>query len=178
MALGHCLRDTAASPLTWEQYHRGAWTDWSLSAGADDGGVTIEREEHDPGSVAIALLVSATQPVEAAFANSRATLPDLRGVVHVSWPGAGTGTVMTPAQGVDFANQVRQALVRSRAEWRPRGGTVHAFIAAPAGLAVLIGQQLNTFGPVTVHEHVEHLNAYVPALTFAAPRLPAAGTGG
>jgi len=58
-----------------------------------------------------------------------------------------------------------------------QGRPLHVFIAAPAGLAVLIGQQLNTFGPVTVHEHVEDRNAYVPALTFAAPRLPPAGVG-
>ena len=33
-------------------------------------------------------------------------------------------------------------------------GTVHLFMAAPAGLAMLIGQLLNTFGAVQTYEHV------------------------
>ena len=33
-------------------------------------------------------------------------------------------------------------------------GSIHLFIAGPAGLAFLIGQQLNTFGTITVYEHV------------------------
>jgi hypothetical protein len=33
-------------------------------------------------------------------------------------------------------------------------GTVHLFTAVPAGLVVLIGQLLNTFGTVQTYEHV------------------------
>jgi SMODS-associated and fused to various effectors sensor domain len=33
-------------------------------------------------------------------------------------------------------------------------GTVHLFMVAPAGLAVLVGQLLNTFGAVQTYEHV------------------------
>jgi hypothetical protein len=33
-------------------------------------------------------------------------------------------------------------------------GTVHLFMAAPAGRAMLVGQLLNTFGAVQTYEHV------------------------
>jgi CBASS immunity sensor of nucleotide second messenger signals len=33
-------------------------------------------------------------------------------------------------------------------------GTVHLFMAVPAGLAMLTGQLLNTFGSVQTYEHV------------------------
>jgi hypothetical protein len=33
-------------------------------------------------------------------------------------------------------------------------GAVHLFMAAPAGLAMLVGQSLNTFGAVHTYEHV------------------------
>ena len=33
-------------------------------------------------------------------------------------------------------------------------GTIHLFMAVPAGVAMLIGQLLNTFGSVQTYEHV------------------------
>lgn len=33
-------------------------------------------------------------------------------------------------------------------------GTAHLFMAVPAGLAMMIGQLLNTFGAVQTYEHV------------------------
>jgi hypothetical protein len=172
LALGHSLRDPAATPLTWAQYHEGTWVDWSLGAPLEHSDVTVRREEHDPSSTTLALLVSARQPVEPAFVNTRASLPTLRGVIHVSWPGAITQATMTVGQGVDIAHRVRQALVHTRSEWRLRGGAIHLFLSAPTGLAVLMGQQLGTFGPVTVHEHVEERNAYARSLTFGPPEVP------
>lgn len=44
-------------------------------------------------------------------------------------------------------------------------GTVHLFVAAPAGLAMLIGQVLNTFGAIQTYEHVSNDGSghYAPA---------------
>jgi hypothetical protein len=48
---------------------------------------------------------------------------------------------------------------------RPLGLPVHVFLSVPAGLAVMIGQMLNTFGPVQTYEHVprDAVRVYEPA---------------
>jgi hypothetical protein len=48
---------------------------------------------------------------------------------------------------------IAEALRQARDTLQPRG-TVHLFLAVPAGLAVMIGQTLNTFGPIQTYEHV------------------------
>jgi hypothetical protein len=35
------------------------------------------------------------------------------------------------------------------------GSAIHLFLSTATGLAVFTGQQLGTFGPVTVREHVD-----------------------
>jgi hypothetical protein len=54
-------------------------------------------------------------------------------------------------------------------------GPVHLFMAAPAGVAMLAGQSLNTFGPVQTYEHLSNMGAaatsrqrfFIPALNAA-----------
>ena len=48
---------------------------------------------------------------------------------------------------------IGEALRRARDTFQPRG-TTHLFLAVPAGLAVMIGRTLNTFGPIQTYEHV------------------------
>ncbi|NJM05875.1 SAVED domain-containing protein [Candidatus Gracilibacteria bacterium] len=60
-----------------------------------------------------------------------------------------------------LACQVRQAII----DHRVAGGTIHIFGAIPAGLAVLIGTQLNTLEPLQAYEFVG--NAYEPACLLA-----------
>jgi hypothetical protein len=57
-----------------------------------------------------------------------------------------------------------EGLRKARAELQPRGA-VHLFLAVPAGLAMMIGQVLNTFGPVRTYEHVatDAVGTYQPA---------------
>ena len=61
--------------------------------------------------------------------------------------------IHSPGEAADVAFFVQEGL---RAVRRDYGniGTVHLFMAVPAGLAVLIGQLLNTFGSVQTYEHV------------------------
>jgi hypothetical protein len=169
VALGQRFPELAAIPLTWEQQFEGNRADWSLAVPAEGSGAIVRPEEGDPSGSVLALLVSARLRAETAFANTVESRPvQLRGVLDVRWPGAGTRAAMTPGQGVEIARRVRQELIGARDLWRLRGSGLHLFISAPAGLAVLLGQQLNTFGPLTVYEHVEESNAYAPALTIAA----------
>ena len=56
-------------------------------------------------------------------------------------------------QAVDIAMTVAEAIRDARRGFRPLS-VVHLFMAVPIGLAVLIGQSLNTLGPVQTYEHV------------------------
>ena len=71
----------------------------------------------------------------------------------------------TPEQPV---LQIAEALRHARDTLQPRG-TVHLFLAVPAGLAVLIDQTLNTFGPIQTYEHVgtDAVGMYQPAVLLA-----------
>jgi len=58
-----------------------------------------------------------------------------------------------------------EGLRRARDEFQARG-TVHLFLAVPVGLAFLIGQSLNTAGPVQTYEHLpsDAVGRYYPAV--------------
>jgi hypothetical protein len=64
-----------------------------------------------------------------------------------------TSPSRTPGEATDVALAVQDGMRTARREYG-NIGTVHLFMAAPAGLAMLIGQLLNTFGSVQTYEHV------------------------
>jgi hypothetical protein len=121
------------------------------------------------GSVAaadLAVLVSLTENTVPAF-QATTGLGPFRGIVHASAPDGHPHLLDSPEHGVDLA----QAVVRTMRSARSRYGhigTVHLFIAGPAGLAFLIGQSLNTFGEVIAYEHLNGsgTGTYVPALSL------------
>lgn len=170
MALGYHLRHTAGVGVVFRHEHRGAWSDWSAAAPPEDSRLLVETDRRDPASPDVALIVSATKPVEAAFTNSRGFLPAFRGVVRATWPGVAAGAVMSPGQGRDIAERVLRALTTAVTEWSPpRDRRIHVFMSAPTPLAMLIGQQMNTFAPLTMYELAAGDHAYAPALTIGAP---------
>ncbi len=112
----------------------------------------------------LALLVSVASNVEPAFAASRPQLPAFRGMVVVTKPGNYPHDIETPGKAVDIVRVVSEGLRQPRDTFQPRG-TIHLFLAVPAGLAVMIGQTLNTFGPIQTYEHVatDAVGIYQPA---------------
>ena len=58
---------------------------------------------------------------------------------------------------------------RARDELQPRG-KVHVFMSVPVGVAMMMGQSLNTIGPVQTYEHlpIDAVGIYRPA----APIVP------
>ena len=52
-----------------------------------------------------------------------------------------------------MARQVVEAARNARQQYHVRG-QVHLFMAIPVGLAMLIGQLLNTLGQVQTYEHI------------------------
>ena len=154
LALGCAFLSTSGIPLAWEQLTAGKPKQlWSLSAARVATGFAHRIMSKDANARDIAVLVSVADDVEPLFAAYQRQLPPLRALVHVRGGGAYPYHIQVPREATDIALTVQDGL---RAIRRDYGniGTVHLFMAAPAGLAVLVGQLLNTFGSVQTYEHM------------------------
>jgi hypothetical protein len=107
----------------------------------------------NPAGDDLVLLVSVASNVEPAFAATRPQLHQLRGLVVVTKPGTYPHDLETAGQARDVVRVIVEGLRRARDVLQPRGA-LHLFLAVPAGLAIMIGQMLNTFGPVQTYEHL------------------------
>jgi len=99
----------------------------------------------------LALLVSVNARVEAAVAKS--DVPSFRTVFEINHPSDCSAHLDTFGQALHVARLVRDAARSAKAEY-PDTNRIHLFMAVPVGLAMLIGQLLNTLGPVQTYEHV------------------------
>jgi SMODS-associated and fused to various effectors sensor domain len=165
IALGTVFLATRGLPLAWRQISPNRPPQlWSLNARPEPSGFEAQIVENNPAGEDLVLLVSVTSNVEAAFAATRPQLHQIRGFVTVAKPGTYPHDLETPGQARDVVEVVVKGLRRARDVLQPRG-TLHVFLAVPAGLAMMIGQMLNTFGPVQTYEHVatDSVGVYQPA---------------
>ena len=86
-------------------------------------------------------------------------------MVVVTKPGNYLHDIEAPAQAVDIVRVTAEGMRKARDIFQPRG-RAHLFLAVPAGLAVMIGQTLSTFGPIQTYEHMglETVGTYQPAV--------------
>jgi hypothetical protein len=165
VALGTTFLATRRLSLGWRQVSQKRSPEvWSLKEQLEPSGFAAQIS---PGSVSgndLALLVSVASNVEPAFAASRSQLPAFRGMVVVTKSGDYPHDIETPGKAADIVRVIAEGLRRARDDLQPRG-TIHLFLAVPAGLAVMIGQTLNTFGPIQTYEHVgtDTVGIYQPA---------------
>lgn len=165
LALGSAFLATRRLPIAWRQVSpKRAPELWSVGATPEPSGFTAEIRPEQTGADDLALLVSVASNVEPALAASRSHLPTFRGLVLVTKPGTYPHDLATPGEAADVVRVVVEALRAARHGLQPRG-TLHLFLAVPAGLAMMIGQMLNTFGPVQTYEHIgtDAVGSYQPA---------------
>jgi hypothetical protein len=154
VALGSSFLTTRRLPLAWRQISpKRAPVLWSLDEPPESSGFTSQTVNGNVSGDDLAVLLSVASNVEPAFGASRPQLPAFRGMVVVTKAGNYPHDIETPGQAVDIVRIVSEALRQARDKLQPRGA-VHLFLAVPAGLAVMIGQSLNTFGPIQTYEHV------------------------
>jgi SMODS-associated and fused to various effectors sensor domain len=165
VALGTTFLATRRLPLAWRQISPGRPPElWSLDCSPEPSGFAATIIPNNPAGDDLALLVSVASNVEPAFAATRPQLHRLRGFVVVGKTGNYPHDLETAAQARDVVRVVVEGLRRARDVLQPRG-TLHVFLSVPAGLAVMIGQMLNTFGPVQTYEHIstDAVGVYEPA---------------
>jgi hypothetical protein len=108
----------------------------------------------DPRAADLAVLVSVSDNVEKAVALQMSTLPSFRVTCHIHHESGPTRHDLTTAgQARHVAGLVQQAIRKARSEY-PITGAVHLFMAVPAGLAMMIGQRLNTLDAVQTYEYI------------------------
>ncbi len=154
VAFGTAFLATRGMSVGWRQISPNREPElWSLGTRPEPCGFAFQVGDGDPSADDLALLVSVASNVEPAFAASRPSLPKLRTTVIVHKEGAYPHDVETPGQARDLVRIIVEALRYTKDQYQPRG-ILHLFLAVPAGLAMMIGQMLNTFGTVQTYEHV------------------------
>jgi SMODS-associated and fused to various effectors sensor domain len=169
VALGSVFLAPRRLPLAWRQISPTRPPEfWSLDMQPESSGFTADIRNAEASADDLALLVSVASNVEPAFGASRRCLPSFRCLVVVASPGPYPHDVASPGQATDIIRIIVESLRQARDSFQPRG-TLHLFLAVPAGLAVMIGQKLNTFGPVQTYEHVpsDAVGRYHPAALLA-----------
>jgi hypothetical protein len=165
VALGTTFLTTRRVSLAWRQNSPTRPPElWSLTEKPETSGFTARLCDGNVSADDLALLVSVASNVEPAFAVARRQLPAFRGLIVVTKPGNYPHDIQTPGQAVDIIRVISQALRLARDNLQPRG-KIHLFLAVPAGLAMMLGQTLNTFGQIQTYEHVgnDAVGTYQPA---------------
>lgn len=164
-ALGCAFMSTSGLRASWTQVTPGQADQlWTLSASRMTSGFAPRLESRDERAQDIAVLVSVADAVEPLFAAFQSNCPPLRALVHIASPNGYPHRIVSPGEATDIALVVQDGMRTARRQYG-NIGTVHLFMAVPAGLAMLIGQLLSTFGAVQTYEHVtvDGSGRYAPA---------------
>lgn len=154
-AFGVAFLAQAGQSISWSQYTPGKPDQlWGIDAAREPAGFAFRTTERDISARDLAVLVSVAEDVEPAFSQTaEESLPTFRAVTRIFHSDHRRFDITSPQQAADIAATVIEAIRTARETYRPMG-TIHLFMAVPVGLAMLIGQGLNTFGNVQTYEHI------------------------
>lgn len=154
VALGCAFLAPGGLRILWRQ-QKVARADqlWSLNAPREAAGFQARTVGGHVAAHDLAVLVSVAANAEPAFGASKSKLPEFRAVTCISPTGRCPHDLATPGQAVDVAFRVVEEIRHARDAYSITG-VIHLFMAVPVGLAMLIGQLLNTFGEIQTYEHL------------------------
>lgn len=171
LALGRTFLSRGPFRCTWRQTAPER-PDQRWHLGAKRKAVLLDPKDHggDLGADGLALLLSVTEDVDSAFGASKRDLPPFRAILRIG-PQRSPGEdfrplwLATPGQAASLVAQTVEAIRAARRKY-PSTRTLHLFAAIPAGVAFLLGQSLNTLGPVQTYEieDVDNVGRYRPEL--------------
>lgn len=165
-ALGRCLQTTRGIDATWLQHSAGQHNPWNLHTDQQDSGLESDLHVNDITGSDLAVLVCVTNEIDAAVGRSKSSLPDFGGVLELSL-GDDIGSSLNVSEAAHAAHVFRQE-VQSALNELSATSTIHLFMAAPAGLAFLFGQQSNTFPEIQTYllETTDGARTYQPAASL------------
>ncbi len=166
IALGFTFMAPRRVNIEWEQFTPGRDPQkWSISETTEESGFKTEVIAGQASADDLAVMVSVNTDVSNAVSRSKASLPTFRAFVHVKhFDARGSIDISSPGQATHLARMVVDTARQTREDYRITG-RVHLFMAVPVGLAMLIGQLLNTLGQVQTYEHIQNgaIGFYSPA---------------
>ena len=157
--------------LVWKQSAPwGSVENWSIKSDVADIATIVRDSKGDPTSEDLLLAVSVNALVDHAAAEyAEATNLSLRATISVGLTDGPLkrGQSITPQQGLKIARDAVNAARGLKDQLGMKRANLHLFLSCPLALAVLIGQDLNTFGTCFVYEHFsEREPAYVRVHDF------------
>jgi hypothetical protein len=164
-ALGCTFQATGGQSLSWSQFTPGSGSKlWSLDSPRQESGFRCSVDYGPADAKDVAVLISVADDVEPLVAQLDGGIGRFRAFARVNRNGKYPHVLESSGAAVDVALIVRDAMRDLRRE-HGEIDTVHLFAAIPAGLGVLIGQLLGTFGRVQTYEHVGNTGSgcYLPA---------------
>ena len=161
--LGTLLMEPTGISCSWLQHTRGTSCPWSLQATPQYGGFDVSVRAGSSSGTDIAVMASLNRSVEPTVAKS-VSVSQFRVTVEAKWNDA--SPMLTPGQGTGVARELMRQVRRARDEY-DAVGNLHLFLAVPASVAFMIGQQLNTFGRVQTYEHIAESDIYQPAILLS-----------
>lgn len=150
-ALGHRLPTTRRLQATWMQQNPadGSYEPWDLGTETEPSGLEAEYTEKDVSASDLAVLVNISDEVRNEFGRTKSRLPNFNGVLDLSLTEE-RRTHLSPPQAAHAAEVFKEA-VRDALNHPWKTSTIHLFMAIPAGLAFLFGQQSNTLPPLQTY---------------------------
>jgi hypothetical protein len=168
VALGCAFLEPRGIELTWQQFMSASreTQPWSLAAAPQESGLEIKLVPSEAAAQDLAVIVSITTNAHAAVKRGQeeGTVPPFRAVIDVRFPEESDRVLESAGQAADAVLRTIKTLREAQAKYR-EAGTVHLFLAAPAGYAVMLGQKLNALGPIQTYEHeqTDTIGRYEPA---------------
>ena len=163
-ALGRAFMEPCGIPIAWNQFPKGEL--WSLGQSDSDSGFAPSLFSQDVGANDLAVLVSIRDDVEPAVTATASSLPSFRAILRVQGDKGHRTHIATPDQASRTARLVGNQIRQARDKY-PVIRKTHLFYSGPAGIALMIGQQLNAVGPVQLYEHQQTsedaVGTYVPS---------------
>jgi len=139
---------------------------WGLDVPMSPCGFRTRTVPRSASADDLALLISVTNDVSQDFNASTGALR-FRAVITVEPQDRAVAPPPLGAGEARYLSNLAISAVRAAVAETGARGTLHLFLAVPAGLAFLIGQQLNTFGAVQTYEHDPSLTPpYVAVATL------------
>ncbi len=154
LALGYAFRTPRGLQANWLQVNPDSTLQqWSLESMSAPKDFLIEHSTDLLQGQDVAVLIGVTHDPEPTFDASAGELPHFGAVLRAKpldqkfparIPGGPEVSSITQA----IIQEIRSVIREFRLQ-----GSVHLFVAGPAGLLFLLGQQLNTFGKIYCYEH-------------------------
>jgi hypothetical protein len=165
--LGSVLSETSGLDIEWVP-PQSREQRWSIHTQQSDPGIKTNPLDTTSAGNALAILVDVMRgDAITDFNRSRGELPAFRTIRHITPPAdAAEFRIDSPKVAAGFAWRVRETIWQAQRDYSGIE-SVHLFIAAPAGLAFMIGQLLNPFGNIQLYHHDPGETVpYTPTLSY------------